>query len=230
MRLPTRPLLLAALALSFSACDTYGDGYDDGYYDGLDDAPTNGATVVDFTLDATDYSVSTDQRTATYESDDIDSGTVRAAVEDALATAGDGALVALYIDTELVTDVSGTSRPYSALPLSRGFEELVVGDTDGDGQFDDPVNVVGYTASYEYSFDNGDLYFDVVSSTRASEFGADPTVLFDFITPQQQTGGVRQGPSTLSFRLVTIEADEFTKRPVDLTDYAAVAAAYNLPD
>jgi hypothetical protein len=230
MRLSTRPLLLAALALSFSACDNYNDGYDDGYYDGIDDAPTGGATVVDFELDATDYSV-LNARTATYESDNIDSGTIRAAVEDALAEAGDGALVALYIDNQLVNESEEADQTtYTALPLSRGFDQLVLGDTDADGQIDDPVNVVGYTASYEYSFDNGDLYFDVVSSAPSSDFSTNPAVLFDFIAPQVRIDGVPQGLSELRFRLVTVPADEFNKKPVDLTDYAAVAAAYNLPD
>ncbi len=231
MRLPILSLLLAALALG--ACDSsnYDDGYDDGYYDGQDDAPTNGATFVDFELDATDYAVSGDQRTASYQTDDIDSGTVRATVERALATAGDGALVALYIDSRLVTNIDGTSVPYAALPLSRGFEQLVVIDSYGDGSPDGSVNVVGYTASYEYSFDNQDLYFDVVSSAPASDFSADPTVLFDFVTPQRSAvNGDRQGPTRLSFRLVTVPATRGSRPAVDMTDYAAVRAAYNLPD
>ena len=231
MRLPLLSLLLAALALG--ACDSsnYDDGYDDGYYDGQGNAPTNGATFVDFTLDAQIYAVGDDRRTATYESDNIDSGTVRATVERALATAGDGALVALYIDSRLVADSAlfgGTATPYSALPVSRGFEQLVL--TEGPNGTTNTVNVVGYTASYEYSFDNGDLYFDVVSSAPASDFSADPTVLFDFITPQEQARGVRQGADVLRFRLVTVPATRGSRPAVDMTDYAAVKAAYNLPD
>lgn len=230
-------LLLAALVL-LPACDTgsYDDGYDDGYDAGLDNAPTNGATFVDFTLDATEYRVNDgpgqDQRTASYETDRIDESAVRGAVERALATAGDGALVALYIKSYLVTNQAtpADTSTYSALPLSRGFDRLVLVDTDNDGDPDGSVFVVEYTASYEFSFDNQDLYFDVVSSKPASDFGTNPEFLFDAITPQEtNAAGVRLGPDDLEFRLVTVPATA-GQRPVDMTDYAAVKAAYNLPD
>ncbi len=221
-------LLLAFLALP--ACDSYNNGYDDGYGDGQGNSPTSGATFVDFSLSATDYEVSTDNKTATYETDNIDSGTTRAAVERALATAGDGALVALYIRNDLVSTIAGgESQPYSPLPISRSFNQLTLGDLDGDGQIDDPVDVVGYTASYEFSFDNGDLYFDVVSSAPSTDFSTDPRVLFDGITPQRRNAdGISQGLTPLQFRLVTVAA-RAAKQGVDMTDYAAVARAYGLP-
>lgn len=221
-------LILPLLALALPACDTYNSGYDDGYYDGQSGRPQ--VRVVDFSLDALNYTVSGDTRSASYESDNIDSGTTRAAVERALATAGDGALVALYIKSYLVNNLSGPSDPtYAALPLSRSFEELVL--RPGPGVTPDTVNVVGYTASYEYSFDNQDLYFDVVSSAPASDFSSDPAFLFDFIVPQRSdAAGVRQGADRLEFRVVTVPADIANKTSVDFGDYAAVKAAFNLPD
>ncbi len=225
---PTLALLAVALPLALTACDTYNNGYDDGYYDGQGSTSTR-ASFVDFSLDATDYTVSGDTRSASYESDNIDSGTTRAAVERALATAGDGALVALYIKSYLVNNLAGQGDPtYAALPVSRSFEELVF--TPGPDSTTSTVNVVGYTASYEYSFDNQDIYFDVVSSAPASDFSSDPTVLFDFIVPQAtDSQGTRGGANRLDFRVVTVPASAL-KQGVDMTDYAAVRAAFNLPD
>lgn len=224
-------LLLLVAALALPACDTqYDSGYDDGFFDGQtngqNNVPTNGAVYVDFTLDARNYAVSGDQKTATYETDNIDSGDVRGRVERALARAGDGALVALYIQNDLVNNFgSGDSTPYTALPLSRGFEEIVLADSTVS------IPVVGYTASYEYSFDNEDLYFDVVSSTSATNFGDNPRNLFDFIVPQRRdANGTPAGPAQLRFRLVTVPATPGGRPVVDLSDYAAVKAAYNLPD
>ena len=45
----------------------------------------------------------------------------------------------------------------------------------------------------------------------------------------QYAAGVPQGADRLEFRLVTVPA-RAGQRPVDMTDYAAVKAAYNLPD
>lgn len=225
------PLLALAL-LTLPACDSYNDGYDDGYYDGQGSGTTTaGARFVDFSLDAQDYTVSGDTRTASYQTDDIDSGTVRAAVERALATAADGSLVALYIKSYLVTNQSGQSDPtYSALPLSRGFDERLVTTVNPDGTPGPQVYVVGLTASYEYSFDNGDLYFDVVSSKPSTDFGTNPRTLFDVIVPQEtQANGTALGPDRLDLRIVTVPATA-AKRGVDMTDYAAVAAAYGLPN
>ena len=228
MRLP----LLALALLALPACDSqYDNGYDDGFYDGQGTGTTAaGARFVDFSLDATRYQVSGDARTASYQSDDIDSGTTRGAVERALATAGDGALVMLYIKSYLVTNQSGQGDPtYSALPISRSFDEVVL--AQGPNGTTTTVPVVGYTASYEFSFDNADLYFDVVSSAPSTDFGTDPRVLFDGIAPQRyNAAGLPQGADRLELRVVTVPASAGQRPAVDLADYAAVKAYYGLPD
>jgi hypothetical protein len=94
---------------------------------------------------------------------------------------------------------------------------------------DTSIPVVGYTVSYEYSFDNDDLYFDVVSSAPATDFDSDPRVLFDSVVPQR----AENGPDRLNFRLVTIPSDRYYSQGaarIDLRDYEAVKRAYNLPD
>lgn len=206
-------LRLTALALAFSlvfaACDTYETRRD--------------VSVVDFRLDALDYDVSADSRTASFQTDNVDSGETRDEIEFALRSAGDGALVLLYIESELVQNFEGTGQTWAALPLSRSFEEVVLRDADTT------IPVVGYTVSFEYSFDNDDLYFDVVSSAPATDFDNDPRVLFDSIVPQR----VEQGPDELDFRLVTIPADRYYGQAgarIDLRDYEAVKRAYTLPD
>ena len=217
MRAPVlfRPALFAlSLSLVATACDT-----DDGYYD--DDRGV--VRVVDFSLDALDYNVSEDFLTASFESDDVDSGEARDEIERALSTAGDGALVMLYINSELVQNFEGTGQTYSALPLSRSFEELVLQDSETT------IPVVGYTVSYEYSFDNDDLYFDVVSSAPSTDFDSDARVLFDSVVPQR----IEDGPDRLDFRLVTIPADRYYGQGalrIDLRDYQAVKRAFKLPD
>ena len=205
-----RPALLAlGLSLVFAACDTYETRRD--------------VSVVDFRLDALDYDVSADNKTASYQTDNVDSGEARDEIEFALRSAGDGALVMLYIESELVQNFEGTGQTYSALPLSRSFEEVVLQDGNTT------IPVVGYTVSYEYSFDNDDLYFDVVSSAPATDFDADPRVLFDSVVPQR----IEDGPDQLEFRLVTIPSDRYYGQGaarIDLRDYEAVKRAYNLPD
>ncbi|HEX8386128.1 MAG TPA: hypothetical protein VF576_08090 [Rubricoccaceae bacterium] len=219
MRLPTRPLLLAALAVSFSACDSYNNGYDDGYYDGIDDAPTGGATVVDFTLDRDDYEISDDTQVASFESDRIGEASDLADLRSALASAGEngGALVAAYV----VTDVRDDGRTYSALPLTRAEDAFVAFDVDNDGTVEagEGVAYVDYTLAYEYSFDDQDFYFDVVSSARGDTFPGGEEAFFDAVISDD-----------IEVRVVTVPADEFNRSAVDMTDYAAVAAAYNLPD
>ena len=207
------PLLLAALVL-LSACDA--GSYDDGYDDGLNDAPTNGATFVDFTLDRDDYDVSLDTQVATFESDDIDDTTDLAVLRRVLAAAGDGDLVAAYI----VTDVRPEGRTFAALPFSRAEDAFVALDVDNDGTIEtgEGVAYVDYTLGYEYSFDNADFYFDVVSSARGDGFTGGARAFFDAIID-----------ADLDLRVVTVPARE-GQRPVDMSDYAAVKAAYNLPD
>ena len=182
--------------------------------------------VADFSFDYQDYTVGNDLKTATYDA--IDASVSRGDLNDALRTAGDGALVMLYIDVELVSPVEGASGnvTWAALPLSRSFEEVVL-DDQGEGT---TIPVVGYTASYEYSFDNQDLYFDVVSSAPYTDFSTDPRDLFDFITPQRALGG----SSDIDLRLVVIPDELFyvdgAGARIDMRDYEAVKAAFNLPD
>ena len=210
----SRPAL-AALALSFvvAACDTDGDYYEESRGE---------VRVVDFRLDALDYDVSADNLTASFESDDVDSGETRDQIERSLADASTaGALVMLYIDSELVNIQPGAEfGTWAALPLSRSFEGFVSGEGD--------VAVV-YTASYEFSFDNDDLYFDVVSSAPFDAFDESPDDFIARILPQR----IEDGPDQLLLRLVTIPADRYYNQAglrVDLRDYEAVKRAYNLPD
>lgn len=209
--MPLRLSLLAALVLTLGACDTNDTFTDDGSLD---------VFVTDLTFDAQTYDLGGDDRTATFYSGNAQ--TSGDALEDALATAGDGDLVMLYIDVELVSFVDGADNgTWAALPLTRGFNEVL---------FDDGGLGTTLLASYEYSFDNGNLYFDVVSSLPYTEFADDPDALFDTILPQR----AGQGPSQIDLRLVVIPDELFyTNRAaarVDLRDYEAVKAAYGLPD
>lgn len=212
---PTLLLLALALALPLTACDSYyNDGYDDGYYDGQGSGSR--VRVVDFEFDADDYDISDDGTTASFESDDIVDSGDRSRLTTALATAGDGAVVVAYVESSFLIDVSTTGQTYSALPVSRAFRGEIPYDVDNDGTTDEfvPVETV---LSYEYSFDNEDFYFDVVSSDPESEFAAGQ--LFGFAID-----------SDPQIRVVAIPADIINKTSVDLTDYAAVKAAFNLPD
>ena len=209
-------LAAASVLLAASGCDT------------TDDTALS-VFVADFNFDNRDYAVSADSRVATFDA--RDARVTRGSLTDALRTAGDGALVMLYINVEQVQDVDGAEGnvTWSALPLTRAYEELVLASDAEGGTVEVPV--VGYTSSYEYSFDNGDLYFDVVSSAPATDFDSDPRALFDFLVPQRADGA----SSTVDLRLVTIPDELFfvdgrASARVDLRDYDAVKAAYGLPD
>ena len=220
--MPLRPSLLAALVavsgLALGACDTtYGD----------EDTSLR-VLVSDFSFDPDDYAVGGDLKTATFDARDA---TVRRGdLDEALRTVGDGALVMVYIDVELVTPVEGAegNTTWSALPITRAFEEIVLAD-DGSGGTT-TVPVVGYTASYEYSFDNEDLYFDVVSSAEYTSFSDNPRDLFDFIAPQR----LEAAGDDIDLRVVVIPDELYytngAAARVDLRDYEAVKQAYNLPD
>ncbi|PAP79399.1 hypothetical protein B1759_13800 [Rubrivirga sp. SAORIC476] len=205
--------LALGAVLALGACDTTEDTALDVF-------------VVDFNFDSQDYIAGNDLKTATFDA--RDAAVTRGDLGDALQTAGDGALVMLYIDVELVSPVEGASGnvTWAALPLSRSFEEIVL-DDQGEGS---TIPVVGYTASYEYSFDNQDLYFDIVSSAPYTDFSSDPRDLFDFIAPQRQLGG----SSDIDLRLVVIPDELFyvngSGARIDVRDYEAVKAAFDLPD
>lgn len=218
---PARALVAGlALVLAVSACDTYyDDGYDDGYNDGQTERPR--VRVVDFSLDGDDYRVSDDGFVASFESDDIRSQSQRNALQTALRTAGDGAVVVAYIDTDLVIDSGNPSNAYSALPLTRAQDAFVNFDLNNDGTVSpgEGIPYVDYVLSYEYSFDNEDFYFDVVSSASGNDFGGGARAFFDAAIPLD-----------VRLRVVSIPGEVFNKTSVDLTDYAAVRAAFNLPE
>lgn len=204
-------LLLAALLPLVSACDTYYDDDDDTY-----------VRVVDFELDTDDFELSGDTRTASFDTDDIQGNGDRDEVEDALRLAGDGALVLLYADNELVLDVQTTGQTYTPLPVTVGYEV----------ELDSGLPVVEYTITYTYAFDNEDLYVDVISSARSDSFpggGSDAGVLFAQLLPNE-----------IEMRLVTLEADVYAsktaelraqgKTGLDLRNYEQVKSVFGLPD
>ena len=195
--------LVAALALGASACDSYDDD---------DDGPGYGVAVVDFDLDGDDFELSADGQVASFASDDIASDRARDDVREVLRNAGSGALVMLYADNSLILE--GTEGSYTALPVTVGQEILVVGE---EGQDD----VTTLAVTYSYSFDDADLYFDVLSSTPLAASGDDVISFDDFL------------PNRIDLRLVTVPADLYYGKAgarVDLRDYEAVKQAFNLPD
>ncbi|MDT0630690.1 hypothetical protein RQM47_06395 [Rubrivirga sp. S365] len=209
--------LLAALVLTLGACDS----------NDVDDTALE-VFVTDLRFDARTFDPSPDGLRATFYGGNAQ--TSGDALGDALATAGDGDLVMLYIDVELVSLTGGAENgTWAALPLTRGFNDIVFGDTNDDDVSDGDILATTLLASYEYSFDNGNLYFDVVSSIPSSRF-ADPNALFNLILPQR----VEDGPDQIDLRLVVIPDELFFTNQaaarVDLRDYEAVQAAFGLPD
>lgn len=199
--------LVATLGLSLTACDDYRDDDDDG-------GRAYGVTVVDFGLDGDDFSISDDGQVASFESDDIVSEGSRNDVRRALADAGSGALVMLYADNSLILE--GTEGSYTALPVTVGQEIIVTDGADGDS---DDVTTLAIT--YTYSFDDADLYFDVLSTTPLEASGDGFLSFDDFL------------PNRIDLRLVTVPADLYYNKAgarVDLRDYEAVKRAFNLPD
>jgi len=210
-------LLAAGALLTLGACDTTED-------------TSLSVFVADFSFNPDDYEVGDDDKTATFDA--INATETSGSLDDALQTAGEGDLVMLYIDSELVSNVEGASgerSTWAALPLTRGFTDIVFGDSDGDGVSDGDIAVTGLLVSYEYSFDNQDLYFDVVSSLEYTEFTTDERAYFDGIVPYRALGG----SDSIDLRLVVIPNELFRTNAgarIDLRDYEAVKAAYGLPD
>ena len=225
-----RSALLLSLALVLGACDTTDNDVDGSLEVFVTDLrfDADDFRVVDIDLD---IATPAELKTATFYASDAQV-VAGDALDDALATVGDGDLVMLYIDTELVSPVDGAEGggTWSALPLARGFDQLVFGDTDGDDESDGDVFVTGYFASYEYSFDNGNLYFDVVSSLPYTDFGVGSRAFFRSILPTR----FGEAPGDIDLRLVVIPDELFFSNRaaarVDLRDYEAVKAAFGLPD
>ncbi len=225
--MPLRSLLSATLALgavlSLGACDTTD------YYE-ADDTSLR-VLVTDFDFAASDYESGPDDPfTATYDA--VNARVRRGDLGEALRTAGDGALVMLYIDVELVSVAgSADNGTWTPLPLTRGFDQLVFGDSDGDGTTDGDIFVTGLLASYEYSFDNQDLYFDVRSSLPYTDFGDDDEAFFDTLIPSRFEGESQN----IDLRLVVIPDELYRANAgagarIDLRDYQAVKKAFDLPD
>ena len=207
--LPLRRLgsatFLVALALVVGACDT------------TDDTALDVLTV-DFSIDADDYEV-TGLYTAAFSAEDaeVSSGNL----SRALRTAGSGDLVMLYIASELVNGFESTNVFWTGLPVTRGFNQVS----------DDGTEFIDLVASYEYTFADNSLFFNVVSSLPFDAFSDDPEVLFESIIPAE----IGRSPDDLFFRLVVIPDELFfvdgqAGARVDLRDYEAVKAAYGLPD
>ena len=197
--------LVAALGLGVSACDTYDDDDDNGV--------SYGVSVVDFSLDGDDFELSDDSQVASFFSDDITSDRSRDDVRRTLEFAGDGALVMLYADNSLILE--GSDGTYTALPVTIGQEIVVTGE---DGETPD---VTTLAVTYTYSFDNADLYFDVLTTTPLAASGDEVVSFDDFL------------PNRIDLRLVTLPADLYYGKAgarIDLRDYEAVKRAYNLPD
>ncbi len=194
--LRTSALVLAALALA-PGCDTYDDNNED------DDR----INVVTFSFDGDDATISDDGRIASFDTDDIASANDQTAVEDALDEADLGGVVLLYADGGLVFD--GGEGTWTALPLTRAFEAVNAADE----------LFVDFTATYSYSYDDADLYFDVLSSAE-----------FDGLSDEDYATVI---PSQIELRLVTIREDDFADARaagVDFESYAAVRQAFALPE
>ena len=197
-------LAAAALIVTASGCDTT-------------DVYETTATYVDFRLNTSDPNsedrLSANGKETAFDDRDVISPDDQDRLRAALDRAGDGALVIAYIDSEVVLDVVGTGQTYSAMPVTRGFEGVPIRiDEDGDG-VPEEIPYVDSIVTYGYSFDNGAFYFDVTSSAA-----------LDFTDVL---------PSAVDFRVVTLPASAAFARAgarVDLRDYQAVKAAYNLPD
>lgn len=203
MRLhPLRLVLAAFLALPLiltSGCDIYEDDEDE-----LDD---DDIAVVEFSFDGDDASISEDDRIASFDTDDVTSSSDRAAVEDALDGADEGAVVLLYADGGLLFE--GGEGTWTALPVTRGLERL---DTGG-------APYVEYTLTYSYSYDDADLYFDVLSS-----------IDLDTLTDEEYAVAV---PGQIDLRLVTVREGAFLEAQaagVDFQSYEAVRRAFALPE
>ena len=216
LSLPLAVLLLAAVA---SGCDTTD----------VDRDTSLEVFVVDLEFDDDDYTVD-GLYTASYAS--ASATVLRGDLDDALQTAGQGDLVMLYIDSNLIVQFTPDQElaTWHALPVSRGFNEVLFPAADPE---DDELFTT-LTVSYEYSFEDGNLYFDVVSSLPYTEFDLgpanDPRDYFDGILPRRFAS---TAADDIALRLVVIPDELFVTdgaARVNLRDYEAVKRAYNLPD
>lgn len=212
------PLAAVLLAASLTACDT-GD---------VDDTALD-VLVVDLLFDADDY-VLEGVNTASFSA--ADAAVLEGDLSAALQTAGQGDLVMAYISSDLVSEfeTNPDAQFWTPLPLTRGFDELVLADRGGETV---EVPVTGYVASYEYSFADDAFFFEAVSSAPYTDFTTetedDPRVLFDAILPRRFGSTL---PDDIEVRLVVIPDELFftTAADVDFRSYESVQKAYGLPD
>lgn len=217
MPLRSAPLLALLLAVALGACDVTG----------TDDTALDVFTV-DLRFDADDYRVD-GLYTASFFS--TDATVLSGDLEEALQTAGQGDLVMLYIDTELVAQYETDEATWTPLPLTRGFSEAIFDPDNPDPAAEDLFTT--YVVSYEYAFEDENLYFNVVSSLPYTTFegeAGDPRDFFDTVLPAP----LGESADTIRLRLVVIPDELFfangAAARVDLRDYEAVKAAYGLPD
>ena len=201
--------LLAAVALA--GCDEYGPNTDT-YGNVID--------VVSFAFDVDEAEISGDGYTATFASDDIDNQTARDLIAEILddEDVTTNGVVLVYAEDDLIIGpTQGAGTRWAALPYTEGFEAVDIG-----GQ-----PYVDLTLTYTYSFDAGDpgtrddgnLYFDVVSS-------ADDVAFVTFLRD-------RLGNDDLRLKLVAIPAELFTQsglRAADLRSYETVARTFALAE
>jgi hypothetical protein len=200
-------LALPALALVATGCDSYSN-----------DTVGNVIDVVSFSMDVDDAIISADGFTATFASDDVQDDTAQNLIEEILDESNvttDG-LVMLYAEDDLfIGPSSGSVTRWAALPYTEGFENVLI----------DGTPYVDLTLTYTYSFDAGDpgtvddgnLYFDVVSSAASVDF-------VTFLRDRLQGDRIR-------LKLVAIPRqlfDDSGLRAGDLNNFETVRRTFNL--
>lgn len=158
-------------------------------YSDSDDIVVIGNDIIVRTFDvrSSELDINADASIASYQRD----------VPELTPDVVDDGAVLLYVDNSLFLG-SGASGTWTLLPFTQGVD------------FDDDL-VVDYTLTYQYSFDLGDLYIDIIASATEFDFSA----FFG------------------EFRLVMIPGDLFVgnvRTEVDFRDYEAVREAFELPE
>lgn len=203
-------LAIPALALIATGCDSVNGN----------DTYGNVIDVVTFSMDADDAIISADGFTATYASDDVQDNTARnliAEILDESNVTNDG-LVMLYAEDDLmIGPSSGSVTRWAALPYTEGFENVLI---DGTPYVD---LMLTYTYSYDAgdpgTADDGNLYFDVVSSAANVDFVA-------FLRDRLQGDRIR-------LKLVAIPRQLFEGsglRTTDLNDFEMVRRTFGIAD
>jgi hypothetical protein len=200
-------VVLPLLGLSAAGCDSVnGDTYG------------NVVDVVSFTVRTADGITSGDGLTTTFASDDIQDATARNLIEEILdqpEVTSDGVVLVYAEDDLFIGTASGSITRWAALPYTEGFENI---DVNG-------VPYVDLTLTYTYSFDagaagtadDGNLYFDIVSSAANVDI---ETFLND-----------RLDSDRFRLKLVAIPRELFEGSGLtttDLGDYQTVARTFDI--